>query len=264
MFDATDILRLASQDYILGNTTLPEQTAFIQDQIAKPFDSGDMNYLKRLRRTITDADEMDELCQKLLVNIQDVYPNLKIDVSEYEQRLYPFFKDVYKFFVRKASRLMYIFIREYIFTPKNRKGLVDEFSNIKLPAYPKEQYGKREFYILVTKIEQIVENIFEDDIKLSKFIRYIKRSNDCPIWIDEIDSYIERGYITDNGVVDDMFKLFKDSDAYKPMLNKLEMDIHRSIILPYMKENGMMDVRIPPVEDEEPLDEDDEEDEDGD
>ena len=248
MYEITDLLKLASRDFILGNITKDERISFIEDQIRDPFDSGDSNYLKPLVKSITDKEELEEVCQTFLVHVQDIYPHLKLDFSECDQQTIVWFKPIYKFFVKNVTKIMFIFIREYLFTPKNRKELTDTFDKIKTPTYPKEQYGKREFYILVTKLSQIVDEIFEDDIKLGKFIKYVEKNGDSPVWLGQILDAIDRGYIMDTGVVDDMYKLFKKSEAYRPTMNKLEMEINTEMIIPYMKENGMIDVRIPPVE----------------
>ena len=259
-FTPQDLLKIATRDYMLGNTTREEQIQFIEDQIKDPFESGDSNYLKKLKKMIPSQDEMDEICQRLFVQIQDIYPHLKVDLGDYDQHYYPIFDASYKFFITKISKIMYIFIREFLFNNKNRKVLVDEFSSMKLPNYPKEQYGKKEFYILVTKLPDIIDEIFEDNIKLKKFISYVEKSNESPLYIDILKQAMDDGIIVDNGVVKDVYKLFKGSNSYNAMLNKLEMDITHSLILPYMEENGMIEIRIPKVEDlEEDISDEDEE-----
>ncbi|MCM1295220.1 MAG: hypothetical protein NC311_06735 [Muribaculaceae bacterium] len=256
-----DLLQLASREYILGNTTQDDLVSFISDQIKDPFNSGDTNYFKKLVKKVATKDELDELCSQFFTQVQDVYPGLEIDLSEYEQRLSPLFSAVYKFFVKNASTVMYLFIREFIFNNKNRKALVAEFTSSKLATYPKEQYGKKEYYILMTKLHQIVDEIFEDNITLEKLIKYVTR-NKCKVCVDQVSEALSRGYIVDNGVVAEMYKLFKKSDGFRAQMNRLEMDINETFILPYLEENGMMGVRIPPSEDIVPEIEDDEEDDD--
>jgi hypothetical protein len=212
---------------------------------------------------VSSADDMDEISKNFFIKIQDVYPGLDIDITDYDQHLAPLCSAIYKFFVKNAAKLMYVFIREFIYNNKNRKVLVGEYSNVKMPNYPKEQYGKKEYYILITKLNAIVDEIFaDDDIKLDKFIDYIERSGRSPVYLEQVKDALDQGLITDKGVISDMYKQYKDSDHYRGDMNHLEMDITTTFILPYLEENGMMSVRIPMVEDPEELDADDTEEED--
>ena len=245
MFGPQDIVRLANRDFILGNTTVEEQVSFIKDQICDPFESGDTNYFNKLADMVTDKDELDDYCEEFFTAIQDVYPGLGIETSEYNQHLGRLFKAVYKFFIKNVSKLMYVFIKEFIFNNKNRKGLIAEFSNAKIP---------------IIKLSAIVDEIFDDGVKLKKFIEYIEKSDKSPVYVDQISEALDIGLVVDNGVVSDMYKLFKKSDGYRSAMNKLEMEITKTFIIPYLEENGMMSVRIPPTE-EIPDDLDDEEDE---
>lgn len=259
-----DLLQLASREHILGNTTQDDLVAFISDQIKDPFNSGDVNYFKKLAKRMDDRkDELDELCTDFFTQIQDVYPGLVINVADYEQRLKNLFSAVYKFFVKNAPTVMYLFIREFILNNKNRKALVAEFSSSKNAVYPKEQYGKKEYYILMTKLGQIVDEIFEDRIDLAKFIKFVSRSSSA-VYVDQVAEALESGLIVDKGCVADMYKMFKKNDDFRAQMNRLEMDIQESLILPYLEENGMLDVRVPPSEEIVPELEDDEEEEDDD
>ena len=85
-YDPQDIFNMISQDMILSNTTAEEQSDFISEQIKDPFDSGSMNYFKKLRGMVS-ADQLDEMCVTLLAEIEDQYPNLEFDLSEYDQHL---------------------------------------------------------------------------------------------------------------------------------------------------------------------------------
>lgn len=261
--EGINLLQLASREYILGNTSQDDLVSFITDQIKDPFNSGDTNYFKKLVKMVQNKDELDDLCQDFFTQIQDVYPGLEIDVADYEQRLKPLFSAVYKFFVKNASVVMYLFIREFIFNNKNRKALVTEFTSSKLATYPKEQYGKKEYYILMTKLHQIVDEIFEDNISLEKFIKYITRSN-SPVYIDQVAEALAAGRIIDRGVVSEMYKLYKQSDSFRSEMNRLEMDISTTFILPYLEENGLMSVRIPPSEEIVPELEEEDDDDDSD
>ena len=55
--------------------------------------------------------------------------------------------------------------------------------------------------------------------------------------------------------------MFKKNDNFRAQMNRLEMDIQESLILPYLEENGMLEVRVPPSEEIVPELEDDEEEE---
>jgi len=260
MFNSSELLKLTSRDFILGNSSQDEQVSFINDQIADPFDSGDTNYYKKLRRTVESDDELDEIIKDFIVRIMDVYPKLTIDVDDYDQHLDTIFPAIYRFFVKNARKMMRMFIREFIFREKNRKVLVGAFSGMKIPSYPKEQYGKKDYYILVTKLPQIVDEIFDnDDISIKQYLDYIERSDSSPVYTGQIRELLDRDIISENGLVEYMYKKYKKSDAFRGDLNKLEMDITKNLIIPYLEENGMMSVRIPPVEEiPEPVNDDEE------
>ncbi|MCM1531894.1 MAG: hypothetical protein NC114_06440 [Ruminococcus flavefaciens] len=261
-FNSIDILQLANKMTVLGGATLDEQLTFLEEQIQKPFTSNNSNYFKEIKRLVSSKDELDEHCATCITQIQDVYPGLTIDLSEYDKHLAGFFMNLYKFFVKDAQKLMYLFIKEFIFNNKNRKGLVDPYNTAAVVNYPKEQYGKKEFYLLIIKLPKILDDIFDDGVKLKKFIEYISRSEDAPVYLDYIRERMDDGYIIDKGVVADMYAMFKKSELYRSQLNKLEIDIYNSLILPYMEANGLMDVRIPAAEDiPEETDEEDDDDE---
>ena len=266
MFTSQELLRFASRDYILGNTTVEEQAAFIEDQIQDPFNSGGNNYFKKLSKMVSSKDEMDELCKRFFTLIQDVYPNLTIDIDDYNQRLEPLFSAVYKVFVKNVNKLMYIFIRQFIYNNKNRKGLIAEFSGTKISTYPKEQFGNKNYYILITKLDQIVDAIFQDGVKLKKFLEYVEKGG-VGVYVDYIQSAMDAGLIIDDGVVSDMFSLYKESDSFRSDLNTLEMEITQTFIIPYLKDNGMETVWLPQTEiisQDEDEDEDNEDDNDDD
>lgn len=257
--NSQDILNLASQEMILGKTTVEEQIEFISDQIKDPFDSGNSNYFKKLR-TMVNSDRMDEICIQLLGEIEDRYPDIEFDFSEYDQHLDVLFSSVYKFFVKNVHKLMFIFLREYIYSSKNRKLLTAEYLNAKLPTYPKEQYGKKEYYILITKLPAIINDIKNDDIKLKKFIEYIERDDSSPAYIDQLKDFIESGLVCDHGVITNLFERFMESDEYNKTMCKLQMAITQNIINPYLEDNGLTALRIPPIDpvDEETAEDDDE------
>lgn len=258
-----EILAMASRDYILGNTTVEEQIEFISDQIKNPFDSGSSNFFKKLKNMVT-ADKLDSICIDLFGQMEDVYPNLEFDFSEYDQHLADLFNASYKFFIRHAAKNMRAFIQQYIYSSKNRKNLVGEYLNMKLPNYPKEQYGKKEFYILVTKLPAIVKDIFDDEISLEQYISYIERSDETPMYFKLIKDMLDKGMIVDHGITEDLFDQFKKSDQFDTTICKLQMMITNDLINPYLEENGLMDLRTPMVDDvvEESDEDDDDEDSD--
>lgn len=253
-----DLLAMANRDFILGNTTVDEQVDFISDQIKHPFDGGDSNYFKKLR-TMVKPDKLDEICQDLFAEIEDVYPDLQIDISDMDEHLADSFSAVYKFFVRNIQKLIYVFLREYIASAKNRKILTADYINSKLPNYPKEQYGKKEFYILINKLPAIVHDIFDDDIRLEKFIDTIERSGTSPMYFKTIRELLDRGILVDHGVVGNIYDRFKKSDQHDPVICKLQMKITETLINPYLEENGLTELRLPVVDtdDDDEVDDDD-------
>lgn len=265
MITAQELLWRASRAALMDNTSKEEVIGFMEEQIRDPYNSDDSNYMKKLSKMVSGPDELDEICKELFIKMQDVYTCMRIDVSDYDQHYGSLCAALYKFFVKNASKLMYLFIREFLYNNRNRKTLVDEFSNLKLPNYPKEQYGKKEYYILITKLVPIVDEIFEgSQIDLSTFIEYLSHSDSAPVYLDEIQDALDNEILFDKGVVSEMYKLYRASDNFRMDMNRLEMDITNTFIIPYLQENGLMSVRLPPVEEIPEETEDDEEDEEDD
>ena len=97
---------------------------------------------------------------------------------------------------------------------------------------------------------------------MEKFIDYIDRSDDAPLYLEDIKELLNKGIICDHGIVSDIFDLMDDSDARPGIINKLEMVITSRLIIPYLKENGLADIppsgMMDPEEDEDdPLNSDD-------
>lgn len=253
-----DILSMARRESVLGNTSVDEHVSFIEDQISDPFGSGSSDFFRKIRTEVS-KDRQDAICIQLFNKIEDAFTGLEFDFSECDQHLGPKFRAVYKMLICHATKNMKIFIREYLYSNKNRKMLLADHLNTKLPTYPKEQYGKKEFYILITKLPVIVKQIFEDDISLEDFLVYIERAGDTPMYFKELHAMIDKGYLVDDGIVNEMFKMFKKSDQFDQVMCKLQIAITRDLINPYLEENGLMSLKTPPVEDPEP-----EEDEEGD
>ena len=258
-FSSQDILNIASQDIILANSTVEEQVDFISEQIENPFDSGSSNFFKKLKKSVSSPDKLDEICLELLGKIEDVYPDIEFDLSEYDQHLDELFSAVYKFFVKNAYKVIYVFMKEYISSSKNRKALTADYLNAKIPTYPKEQYGKKEYYILTMKLPNIMKDIRNDGVWLDKFIGYLERSGETPMYIERIKEYLDKGIINDHGVIANMLSTLFESDSYTQMICKLQSFITEDIVIPYLKENGLIELRLPPVDPEDDdLDEDDE------
>lgn len=263
-FTQQDLYNIVNMSHMLGNTSPEEQVDFIIEQIKQPFDSGNTNYFKKLKKSVSSKDELDTMCVTLFHEIENVYPNLEFDLSAYEsEHVSSLFDACYKFFVKNMHHLLYVFVKEYLLNNKNRRGIVEDHLTSKLSSYPKEQYGKKEYYILLTKLDKIVKSIPEYDITLSEFIKYIERSDESPLYLDTIKTMISNGAISDRGVVDNIFTLFDQSDARPGILNKLEVVITETLVIPCLKENGLMDIRISslisPDDDEDTSDTEDDE-----
>ncbi len=255
-----DIMSNINRELLMSNTTVDEQIEFIREQIKNPFDGGSSNYFKKLKNSVK-KDELRDVCLDLFEQIENMYPAIAFDFSDDEETDIPSaFNAVYKFFVRKIQDLILVFLKEYIHNAKNRKVLTAEYMNAKLPNYPKEQYGKKEYYILITKLPAIISDIFDSELRLDKFIECVERSGMSPMYFSVIKDLLDRGIIIDHGVVNNIYDLFKKSDRYDQTICKLQIDITDNMIIPYMEENGLMELRNPPIEPdpvEEDLDDDD-------
>lgn len=256
-YNSQELLSMARREYVLGNTLVDENISFIEDQISDPFGSGSSDFFRKIR-TETSKDRLDEICMRLFDKVEDVFTGLEFDFSECDQHLGQMFRAVYKFLVCNAAKNMKVFIREYLYSNKNRKVLLADHLNTKLPTYPKEQYGKKEYYILITKLPVIAKQIFEEDITMEDFLSYLERAGDTPVYFEVLHKMLDKGYMIDKGVINEMFKMFKKSDKFDQVMCKLQMAITRDMINPYLEENGLMSLKTPPVEDPEP--EEDEED----
>jgi len=259
-----EVANIANRDFILGNTTVEEQIDFIIDQIKHPFDSGDSNYFKKLAKMVNE-DKLDAICLDLFRQIENVYPHFEVDVENTDAHISEYFEAVYKFFVRNIQKLTRIFLREYIVhSAKHRKNLVEEYMDAKIPNYPKEQYGTKEFYILITKMPSIVRDVFENDIRLEKFIDYIERADKHPLYFKVIRDMLDRGILIDYHIVSDIYEQFRDSDQYDRSMCKLQMTVTDDLINPYLEDNGLMDLKNPPIMEMEDDDVDGEDDDDDD
>ena len=267
-FGEVDLMNLVNRKFILDNSAPDEQMEFIQEQIDDPFDSGSNNYFKRLMKLIYNKDEQDEVCNKILQKIENVYPSLEFDMSEYTEHYASAVSAIYKFFVKSIKSHVFTFLQEYlVFNNRNRKAITSEFISAsgagKVATYPKEQYGKKEYYILVSRLGAIVKRIANDDtIRLVKFLDYIEKSDDTPVHIATIRKLLDDGVICDHGVVGDIFEQFLDSSAKNDILNRLELVITGNLIIPYLKETNALQDRAVFIPDPDLVENSDEDDDD--
>ena len=112
----------------------------------------------------------------------------------------------------------------------------------------------------MTKLPAIIEDIFDSELRLDKFIECVERSGMSPMYFSVIKDLLDRGIIIDHGVVNNIYNLFRKSDRYDQTICKIQIDITNNMIIPYMEENNLMELRNPPIEpepEEENLDEED-------
>ena len=230
----------ASREYMLYNATIEDYLGFIEDQIKDPFDASiGMNYIKKIRKLCPDDSKMDNYCLRIIDMISDAYPNMEIDLDRIESHYLDFTEALYKFFTKNIRKLVTVFMKEYIFNVKNRKSIVQDYQDVKLANYPKEQYGKKENYILITFIKKIVKSYTkEGECTIQDFISYIKRADDCPSYVIDIEEYMEDGTIIDYGLFSDIMNYFWKSDVRDSMINKLSLKINEAIVQPCLKELG--------------------------
>lgn len=229
----------ASREYLLNNATLTDYMDMIQDQIDDPFDSSiGMNYVKKIRKLVPDNNKMDEYCQAVIDKISEAYPDMEVDLDPINSHYLDFTMSFYKFFIKNIRKLTTVFLKEYLFNDKNRKALIKDYQDSKLGNYPKEQFGNKDNYVLITFIKKIVKAITEEDLRLSDFIMYIRKSDDCPEYVAEIEDYLDHGIIVDYGIYEDIMKFFWESSVRDAMINKLSLKINDAIVQPTLKSMG--------------------------
>ena len=64
------------------------------------------------------------------------------------------------------------------------------------------------------------------------------------MYMDTVKKLLDTGMIVDHNIVENIFDLFECSDARHGIMNKLEMEITKSLIIPCLEENGLIDLRI--------------------
>lgn len=229
-----------SREYLLHNATLTDYMDMIQDQIDNPFDASiDMNYVKKIRKLVPDNNKMDEYSQAVVDKISEAYPDMEIDLDMINTHYLDFTMSLYKFFIKNIRKLTTVFLKEYLFNDKNRKALVQDYQDSKLGNYPKEQFGTKDNYILITFIKKIVKTVAKDEnIRLSDFIDYLRKSDDCPDYVSEIEDYLEHGVIVDYGIYENIMNFFWESTVRDAMINKLSLKINDAIVQPTLKSMG--------------------------
>lgn len=248
----SDALRNTNRDSIIKSSEIDEILGYIKNQIKNPF-TVDVNYFKPLRKKVDNEEDMIIICRSILGLIDEEYPSMSFDLPEENKEFIKFTYNIYKFFIKNIGSIVYIFLKEYIANAKNRKAMVSPYIDAKLESYPKEQYGKKENYILLTKINSIVKDIKNADIDFSDFINYINKANDSAAYIDIIGKKVDSSVIIDDGIVKDIMKKFIKSDEYKQVINKLSVWINTHIIVPCLVDLGYGDMDYTIFEEEEPV-----------
>ena len=251
-----ELLYTVCGEYLLRESNLDEQIAFIIDQIKHPFIGGSTNYYRKLRKSL-DNDTLDRVCIRLMDELEKQYDSLEFDSDALSERhLDDTFNAVYKFFIKNIEKLIIIFLKEYLHSAKNRKALTNDYMVLKTPNYPKEQYGKKEYYILMTKLPTIIKDIIDEDISLDTFIAYVRRAGNTPLYVDKISDMISDGIIGEKNIVSELLHLMIKSDRYDSIICKLQVDITETIINPYLEETGILEHRLDLQIDQIDLDED--------
>lgn len=228
----------SSREFIVAQTEVDEHLEFIKEQIRKPFDSGEVNHFRKMMKMITDKNQRQEYSKRVMEIITDEYENLDLDIEDLERDLVPYAEALYKFFGKNVKKMTSTFLREYLYNNRNRKMLLSSYQDIKLSSYPKEQFGKKDNYILIIKLPAIVKDIMGLQVTLDQFIQYCVRNNDEPVYVEQIRDMVNSNILADYGVYADIMQKFRDSDAYDGILNKLQMSMVDSIVRPSIEELG--------------------------
>ncbi len=232
-----DALRDSTRESIIDDSEIEEILEYIRRQIKNPF-SVDVNYFKPLKRKITNKATLISTSLSILSVIDEEYPSISIELTEENDDVVKYAYNIYKFFIKNINSMVYIFLKEYISNNKNRKNLVAPYLDVKVDSYPKEQYGKKENYILLAKIDSIMKDIKNLDTSLVDFINYVNRANDSAAYIDLVAELVDHNIIIDKGIVKDIMKKFIKSDEYNQIINKLSIWINKHIIAPCLKDLG--------------------------
>lgn len=266
-YSAKELLTIANREQFLDNSDLDELLTFISAQIANPFESSESNYFRRIHRMVTHngkttgkqaRDQMNEICFKIIRMIDYAYPNIEFVIDPSEQDLVEITKALYKFFVKCLRKTTYVFFREFIYNNKNRKNILEEYQDIHVASFPKEIFGKKEYYILTVKMASIVKNLAEKDFSLEKYIKYITRDGSMPNYVRIVSDGLDDNTIVDHGVFSDMMEKMLNSDSFfNRMVSGLMGDVKTAIINPYLESIGIDPTQYPTTDLSDDIDIDD-------
>lgn len=249
----------ASREFILAQTDIDEHLEFIRSQIVSPFENGEVNHFRKMMKLITDKAQRQEYAKRVLEIIDNEYSNIDIDIEDFDRTLVPYAEALYKFFGKNLRKLVTTFLREYLYNNKNRKALLSSYQDLKLASYPKEQFGKKDNYILIIKLAAIVKDITELPITAEQFIQYCIRNDDKPQYIDLVEEMLDDSILIDYGIYSDIMDKFMKSDAFDGTINKLQTKMIDAIVRPSVSAMGYDYIASAiDVDDDDPTDEDDE------
>src|SRR5699024_8959153 len=116
-----------------------------------------------------------------------------------------------------------------------------------------------EYYILTKKMPNIMRDIKINGVWLDKVISYLKKAGETPMYNESIKEYPDKGILNDHGVFYNMLDLFSKSDSYTKLICKFQSFVTEDIVSQYLKENGLMELKLTQVDPEDDeLDEEDE------
>lgn len=234
----------ASREFILAQTEIDEYLDFIKQQIKQPFDSGDINYFRKMMRMITDKKYQQDYAKKVIEIIVNEYENIDVDIEDLERNLVPYADALYRFFGKNLRKLVSSFLVEYLYNSKNRKMLLAKYDKLKLPVYPKEQFGTRENYLLIVKISSIVDEIISLPVTIDQFLNYAIRNDDMPSYCESIVEMINDNILVEYGVYEDIMRKFKDSDTFDGIMNKVQIRMMEGVVRPTVEDMGFSGLSI--------------------
>ena len=234
----------ASREFILAQTEIDEYLDFIKQQIKQPFDSGDINYFRKMMRMITDKKYQQDYAKKVIEIIVNEYENIDVDIEDLERDPVPYADALYRFFGKNLRKLVSSFLVEYLYNSKNRKMLLAKYDKLKLPVYPKEQFGTRENYLLIVKISSIVDEIISLPVTIDQFLNYAIRNDDMPSYCESIVEMINDNILVEYGVYEDIMRKFKDSDTFDGIMNKVQIRMMEGVVRPTVEDMGFSGLSI--------------------
>lgn len=235
---ATQRQKHAESNTFLDTTTSEELMLYIKEQISDPFDSGNINYFKRLKRYST-LEQIDAYCKEILSYIESKYVSVSFYVTDMETpELIYYTNIIYKFFAKNLKPCISRFMSEYIMNNENRHGIVDGFlkSSKVQSYYPKEIYGKKDYYILMTKMNKVVSLIAKEELRFDEMLEYLSRGEDTPVYIRELQNMMSLGRLSEDGLYNDIMDGFLEAeDFFARLCNKLCIRVKNVLIDPYVQ-----------------------------